>query len=182
MKLLKWILVVIIVIVILLVAWLAYMGIFGSVKVTEREMGPYTIVYDNYVGPYANTMKVFEKVYKAVKSVSVESVAGIGIYYDIPGKVASDKLRSSCGAVIDPKDIRKIYPLRKQFKVMALPKKMSMVAEFPIRNSLSFMIGPMKGYPAIMNYMKEKGYKMAMPYEYYDMKTNKILYVMVIIK
>jgi hypothetical protein len=61
-----------------------------------------------------------------------------------------------------------------------MPKKISIVIEFPKKNMLSYMIGPIKCYPALMKYAQEKSYKMAAPYELYN--NEKILYVMEIVK
>jgi hypothetical protein len=53
-----------------------------------------------------------------------------------------------------------------------------MVVEFPLKNSLSYMIGPMKVYPVIAKYMKDKGYNNEVPMvELYDMMAKKIYYI-----
>ncbi|MFA4967921.1 MAG: hypothetical protein WC624_06895 [Candidatus Margulisiibacteriota bacterium] len=186
MKILKWVLTIVVVIVLALLAFLWYMGIFSSVKVTEREMGPFTIAYERYVGEYKDTGKAFMNVHSVMTSLSMEvsdKSDSLGIYYDDPAKVAKDKLKSDCGIVIAKKDMSKIWKLRsKGLKVMTLPKKMSVVAEFPIRNVMSYMIGPAKAYPVLMKYAVQKNYKAKMMYEFYDMKAGKILFTLVIAK
>jgi hypothetical protein len=85
--------------------------------------------------------------------------------------------------VLGAKDLGKVALLKKKkFNVVNIEKQKSMVAKFPLRNALSYAIGPTKGYPALMKHMKEKGYKMAVPYEIYDMAAGKILYIMEIVK
>lgn len=60
---------------------------------------------------------------------------------------------------------------------------MSMVAEFPIKNSVSYMAGVIKVYPALKKYMIAKGYSSEVPVmELYDMVAKKIYYVIEITK
>lgn len=182
MKILKWILIILVVIVLLAVGFLAYMGLFSTMKVSEAKMGPYTIAYESFVGPYSQTGPVFAKVTAELKTAGIAATQGLGIYYDDPSKVPSDKLRSDCGAVIKNKDVTKLYLIRTKLKVKRLAKKDSIVAEFPIRNVISYMIGPMKAYPALTKYILEKKYKMTMSYELYDEAQGKIFFVFVIAK
>jgi len=182
MKALKWILIVLAVLVLILLAFLAYMGVFSAPKATEMKTGPYLLVYEEFTGPYAQTGKVFERVSKAVKAEGFDTPLGIGIYLDDPSKVPQEKMRSRCGVVIDKKDIVKFNRVRYKFKTKRIAEKDSIVVEFPIRNNLSYMIGPMKGYPALMKHAQAKGYQMAQPIELYDMPKGKILFIMEIVK
>lgn len=188
MKIVKWLLTIVILIAVLVLAFLAYMGVFFSPKVAEKEMGPYTLVYEPFIGPYSQTGKVFDKVYKELKADGIETVSGIGIYYDNPAIVKPEKLRSNCGSVVEAKDLGKLASLKNKYRVWNIPKKKCLVAEFPLRNMLSYMIGPMKAYPALMKYAGEKSYilqkgkQMAMTFELYDMKAGKIYFVMEILK
>ena len=179
MKLIKWFFIVVLVALLALLAFLAYLGIFSPLKVTEQEMGPFTFVYESYVGQYKDTGKVFHKVYQAMLAEGITTVRGIGIYYDDPAITPKDKLHSDCGVIIETKDYAKLADLKKKnFKIMSLPKEMSVVAEFPLKNPVSLMIGPMKGYPALVKYFQRKGYKWTTPFELYDMPGGKIFYVM----
>jgi len=182
MKILKWILIMVAVIVLLVIGFLAYMGLFSPTKAYESKMGPFTIAYESFTGPYAKTGPVFAKVYEAIKAEGIETPRGLGIYYDDPSKVPADKLRSDCGVVIEEKEMAKFNKVRTKFKVKKLARKDSVVVEFPIRNTLSYMIGPMKAYPALMKYAGEKGYKMIMTYELYDEAQGKVLFVLEIAK
>lgn len=182
MKILKWLLAIIVVLAIVLVGLLWYLGVFSTVKVTEREIGPFTYVYEKYVGPYQNTGPVFDKVYKALKTDGIESLLGIGIYYDNPKTVPTTKLRSDCGSIIEAKDLRKLVKLEKKYQVAMLDKSNCLVAELPIKSVLSYMIGPAKAYPAMTKYAIAKGLKAGLVFELYDMPHSKILYVMQIIK
>ncbi len=182
MKTLRVILWIVVVLVLALVLFLAYMGYFGNVQVSEQKMGPYTIAYESYMGEYKNTGTIFNKVNTLLKSASIESSVGLGIYYDDPSKVAKDKLRSECGSVISDKDAGKASKLDKMLKVKRIDAKQCMVVEFPLKNMMSIILGTMKAYPELGKYAQAKGYKMSLSYEVYDMKANKIFYVMEIKK
>ena len=182
MKIFKRGLIIIAVVVLLAIGFLTYMGLFLPMKVYESKMGPFTVAYESFVGPYSKTGPVFAKVYGALKTAGIASPRGLGIYYDDPSRVPADKLRSDCGVVIEKSDMAKFNVVRAKLKVKQLAKKDSIVAEFPIRNALSYMIGPMKAYPVLMNYAREKGYKMSMSYELYDEAQGKIFFVFVITK
>lgn len=182
MKILKVLFWAIVLIAVLAVSLLWYLGAFSSIKVVEKEMGPFVMAYESFVGPYQNTPPVFEKVQKILTDADIKSTKGLGVYYDDPSKVAQDKLRSDCGAIIEPQDLSKLVKVRKELKVKVLPKRMCLVAEFPLKNQLSMIIGIMKAYPAIAKIAAEKKYKMTASMELYDMPAKKTLYIMEIKK
>ncbi|MFH1386231.1 MAG: GyrI-like domain-containing protein [bacterium] len=181
-KILKLILIAIAITAVLVFAFLAYMGMIFPLKSYETQMGPYTLVYESFVGPYAQTGPVFDKVYKALKAEGIETTLGLGIYYDEPGKVPADKLRSDCGVVVEKKDLAKLYRVQRKFNVKRLRQRKSIVVEFPLRNMLSYMLGPMRGYPALIKHAEQNGYRPRLAYELYDEKQKKIFFVMRIVK
>ena len=111
-----------------------------------------------------------------MKSDGITAGKAIGIYYDDPARVSGDKLRSDCGYVIEGKELEKIPGMKKKYVVATLPKKTYAIAEFPLRNTLSFMFGPSKAYPALAKYAKSKGYVMSKGYELY--LKDRIQYLM----
>jgi hypothetical protein len=180
MKIIKWIGIVLVLLLVLIAVFLWYMGLLNTLQVSEQEAGPYTYVYEKFVGPYWDTEHVFQKVDSSLKAEGIATDKAIGIYYDDPAKVAKEKLRSDCGFVLQEKDLSKVPDLKKKYHVATMPMKKSIVVEFPKRNKMSYLLGPMKGYPGLMKYAQEKNYKMAMPYELYA--KEKILYIMEIVK
>lgn len=177
MKILKWALIVLVVLVLLAAGYLVYLGVFSSPKPYEAEMGPFTIAYESFTGPYAKTAPVFAKVYNALKEKGITARMGLGIYYDNPAQVPAEKLRSDCGVVLEKGDQVK---LKGKFKVKRLARASSVVVEFPVRSTLSYMIGPMKAYPALMKYAQEKNLKGTGTYELYDEANKKIFFVLTI--
>lgn len=153
---------------------LAYLGMFSTVAVVEKEMGPYTMVYESFVGPYAQSGQVFERLYKSLKADGIEAEDGIGIYYDDPRKVPANQLRSDCACVLTPDQVVKAQSLGPKYRFKTIERSASLVVEFPIRNAMSYMIAPMKTYPALAQAAKAKGYTTGAPYEYYTMKAKQM--------
>jgi hypothetical protein len=182
MKILKWILIVVVLVALLVIGFMNYMGLFCPVNPYEVKMGPYMIAYESFVGPYAKTGPVFARVNDALKAEGIVATRGLGIYYDNPSQVPAEKLRSDCGVVIEQKDLVQFNKLKAKFKVKEIAKSDSVVVEFPIRNALSYMFGPMKAYPVLTKYAGEKNYKVTMSYELYDEAHGKAFFVMVIEK
>jgi hypothetical protein len=164
-------------VIILLSGW--YMGYFTQVKVIEKEAGGYKVIGVNVTGPYSNVAADMEKVDKQLKDMGVISSKGFGIYYDDPKVVPAEKCRSFVGSIIEENDFRIVSELKPEgLKIDSIPLARSVVAEFPIKNPLSYMIGPMKVYPALSEYMASKGYRSALSVEIYDMANKKIIFVM----
>ncbi len=158
---------------------LAYLGIFSTLKPVERTMGPYTFVYEDFIGPYMDTAHVFDNVYKNLEKEGLKTTRGLGIYYDDPSKIPDHKLRSKCGSIIEKEDLSAFNKIKDKFKVITIEDNKSIVIEFPIKNTLSYMMGPMKCYPALAEYVKEKGLTMkGNAYELYDMPAKKILFIL----
>jgi hypothetical protein len=47
-------------------AYLSYIGVFHSVAVDEREVGPFILVYEEYTGDYKNTPRITEEIYTSL--------------------------------------------------------------------------------------------------------------------
>ncbi|MBI5699024.1 hypothetical protein HZC35_01775 [Candidatus Saganbacteria bacterium] len=179
MKILKWSLISLAILIVALLGYLAYLGAFSSLKVAEMKMGPYVLVFEDYMGPYSGIGPVLNRVNASLKEVGIESSKGFGIYLDDPKLVKADKLRSKLGFIIEAKDQSQVG---KRYKVMKWPAQNCLTAELPIRSNLSYMIGPLKAYPAFAQYAKEKGIKTSQAMEIYDMPARKIFFIMVIAK
>jgi hypothetical protein len=154
-----------------------YLGGFDKIEIQEQIMGPYTIAYTEFVGDYNLVGPSMDKVYQTLSWVGVFSVTGVGIYYDDPSIVVKENLRSDVGAIVVGADITKV-PQNDEIKIKNIGGKKSIVAEFPIKNGVSYMAGVIKVYPILKNYMIEKGYSNEVPVmELYDMIAKKIYYI-----
>ena len=158
-----------------------YLGGFSKVEVVEQNMGPYTMVYVEFIGNYSLVGPSMDKVYEILSWAGIGSFTGVGIYYDDPIAVAPENLKSDVGAVIDPQEVKNISQ-DQEIKTRNISAKQSIVIKFPLKNSVSYMAGVIKVYPALKKYMKAKGYKMEVPVmELYDMTAKKIYYVVEIL-
>lgn len=161
----------------LLIAW--YVGFFNEVKIEEKKEGGYKVVGMEFTGPYSKVGRLMTDVDKKLKDMGIESTRGFGIYYDDPKVIPSEKCRSFAGNILEEKYFDKAQELESSgFRVDSVPIKNAVVAEFPIKNSLSYMIGPMKVYPAFSEYLNKKGYKPDLSMEVYDIPNKKIIYIM----
>lgn len=166
----------------LVIGFLAYQGLLGEATITEKVVGPYAYAYEEFVGPYKDTGKVFDKVYTTLKDAGIETTKGIGVYMDNPMQVPADKLRSQCGSILEEKDMPRAVQLRDKLKLGTIPAQNSVMVELPLKNGLSYMIGPAKAYPALGKYIGERGYAAGLTYEIYDMQAKKIYYVIQVTK
>lgn len=162
-----------------LVYFLFSAGFFANVTIEEKNVGPYTLVYEEFIGDYKNTPKIQDKIYYALlNDYKIETLKGFGIYYDNPKEVSRDKLRSEIGCILEEKDLARVEELKtKSFKIKEFPKTNAIVIEFPFNNQFSILAGIMKVYPKLEAYRKEKNYKPREVMEIYDVPSKKILYI-----
>jgi hypothetical protein len=158
--------------------FLSFLGFFKKIKTAERMTGPYTYVYRDFKGPYSKTKKVFDEVYEIVRAEGIEPAKGIGVYYDDPAKVSANELRSRCGCIIEGPALKKLPVLKEKLKTDKIPERKSLVVEFPVKNKISYMIGPLKAYPALAKAAQEKNYTFTEAgIEIYDVPAKKIYYI-----
>lgn len=172
-------LIIIAILAVALFAFVAYSGLFYSVTVTEKEIGPFAMVLKKNTGSYYKTGAVFGEVEESLKkALDTKKLKAIGLYYDDPAKVKEEELRSECGFIIEKGDLEKIGALKSGLFVKEFNKTRCAVGEFPLKTFLSYMLGPSKAYPALEAYGKEKKLSGDFSMEIYDMGSAKILYCM----
>jgi hypothetical protein len=161
----------------IIVIFLVYSGLFSTITIVEKEIGPYTLVFEEYRGDYSNAGTIFRRVYDVLeKDYGIKPERGFGIYYDDPRTVPKEKLRSDVGCVINARDAGKLNAAGAPFKVRGMKKTMSVAADFPFRSMVSVYVGVMRVYPKMDAYIKDR--KLATEYsmELYDFESKKILY------
>lgn len=160
----------------LLFGW--YIGFFKKIKIKEKEVGGFKIVGLELTGSYTESGKTMVTVEKKLKKLGVICENGFGIYYDDPKYVPENKCRSFVGNILEEKDFDKITELQLTgLKIDTINTAVAIVIEFPVRNSLSYMIGSMKVYPAISKYMTNKGLRTTLSMEIYDNSAKKVIYI-----
>jgi len=161
-----------------LLVYVWYLGVFNIMPAEEKIMGGYRMVGLEYAGPYSKTGNYMRDVGEKLSSAGIHGKEGFGIYYDNPDLVPEDKCRSFVGVLLDDRDVIKTEQLKAEgFRIDSVPLKAAVVSSFPIRSSLSYMIGPMKAYPKLSRYMKEKNYAADLSMELYNKAEGKITFI-----
>lgn len=162
-----------------LFAYLGYLGFFTKLVVLEKEMGPFHLVYKEHTGDYSGTGAIQKEIYYSLlNNDKIETLRGFGIYYDDPGKVKRENLRSIAGCMLEQKDYLKIDDLKKRYKVKYFDRTRCVVSKFQFLNSLSITLGAFRVYPRLQKYIKSMGYKTSYAMEIYDAPGKKIYYLM----
>jgi hypothetical protein len=179
MKALKILLTVILVMVIIFFAFSWWIGAFTTINLQDKQSDSYVIVGSDYVGDYSKVSETMMQVDKKLKDLGINCKRGFGIYYDNPKNTPKEKCRSFVGNIIEEKDFAKLAVIKDAgLKVDSVGEKNSLIIEFPFKNKLSYMVGPLKAYPALMKHADQNHYKASLIMEVYDMPQKMILYIM----
>lgn len=179
MKIFKKTLLVLTLLVVVAIGFLWYMDYFASIKIEEKEEGGYMLVGKGVIGPYSDVGKHMLDADNKLRELGIKCTKGFGIYYNDPNTTPKEKCRSLVGNILEIQDFAKIKNLTLDgLKRDSIPKAKAIVAVFPIKNTWSYMLGPMKVYPKFSQYMAEHNYKPVLSFEIYDMPKEKIIFVM----
>ncbi len=153
-------------------------GFFTTIQTEEKRSETYNIVGLEFTGSYSKVGKFMKEVEGKIKNMGISTEKGFGIYYDNPKIVKKENCRSFIGVILYKKDLDKIDELKAAgLKVDSIHASPSLTAEFPIKNSFSYMIGPWKAYPVLSKYMNKKKYATDLTMEIYDTKNRKIIFL-----
>ena len=178
MKITKMIAIIIAAIVLLSTIALSRYGLFSSVNIVEKNVGPYLLVYKKHTGDYKNVGPIMDEIYYDLKNnYAIETTKGFGLYYDNPQEVDKAQLRSIVGCVAEGTSVEKLNKLSNKYSIQEYPSSKSVVAEFPYKGKLSIIIGVFKVYPKLAFYIKEHKYHQTPVMELYDNPNKKIEYV-----
>jgi len=162
----------------ILIWFYAYIWWFHKLVAFEVVMWPHTIAYVDHTGDYKLIGDKMEELYAVLSWELISTDMGIWIYFDDPKLVAADKLRSEWWVVIDSEDLSKLDRHSNNYKIKILEKTDYAVITFPFRNKLSYIIGMMRVYPVLWDYLVENNYLEEWPaIEMYDMEHNLIYYM-----
>lgn len=178
MKIAGVILIVAAVIILIILILLSRYGLFTSVKITEKSVGPYVLIYSKHIGDYKNVGPVMDKLYNDLNDTySIETTKGFGLYYDNPREVSKDQLRSIVGCIVEGKTIDELNHLDGKYGVKEYPVSNSVVVEFPFTGKISIIFGVIKVYPKLSEYIIEKNYIHPPIMELYDQPNEIIQYI-----
>lgn len=174
----KIFLIVLSVVLLVLIITLIYYGAFKKVIVRVEIQGGETLVYQDVLGDYKQSSVISDKVYYSlIENMGITTYKGFGIYYDKPGSVPVEQMRSKVGCILEDSDLDKIDSVKKVFSVEVANEKEYIVAEFPIKGKLSFILGIFKVYPEINRFTKANNFSEDSPVmEIWDIPNKKIIY------
>ena len=139
---------------IIILAFFAYMGAFNSSNLTKKEVGPFHLVYVEYVGSYKDFTTVIKSVQNTMNDNAIQNYNAFGMFFDDPRFVADANLRSYIGVIVTEADLEKVNLLVEKGEIAykKLEKSVYVSASFPYRNFISIFLGILKIYPALDEY------------------------------
>jgi DNA gyrase inhibitor GyrI len=177
MKILKIILITVVALVAISVAIFASYGGFKKIEFNVEEQGGEIMVYESITGDYSQSADAMNRIYHSLlENENIETMKGVGIYYDNPQSVDKDKLRSEIGCIVENADSATIAALSEKYPVKIIPRTNYIVTEFPLKGNASIMVGIVRVYPALNKYCAEHGFLDSPIVEIYDIPNKKIIY------
>ena len=166
------------VIIIVVLLTLSYYGFFAKVTIVEKEVGDFWLLYEKHVGDYKETGQVIDRIYsRLLGEDAIAPSRGFGLYFDDPKKVEKKHLRSIAGCILDNQTEDKINYLKTNYTVKKYPASKSVVAEFPFKGTPSILMGIIKVYPKLTEYLARHNYPPVPIMEIYDTPSGKISYI-----
>jgi hypothetical protein len=162
-----------------------YYGMFNKVNFIEKSIGGEVLVYQEMIGDYKQSGSKIDIVSQELKNnFNLDCQIGFGVYFDQPGQVAKEKLRSEVGCLLSKESISRFdeISLSKDLKIRRNPVARNIIGEFPYRNQISYFLGPLKIYSALNKYLKIHNYQAAPSMELYDSQKDRIEYRMVVVE
>jgi len=173
----KYILSTLALIVALLILGLYNYGLFHTVTFEAQENKPYILVYEKYVGPYKNVGFLMEKIAQELTADSIPFTKRFGIYYDNPREVPEAELRSLVGCALEGVDSMTLVSLAEKYDLAEYPATPSVITEFPFNGQVSILIGILKVYSPLTDYLNEKEFSHGPIMELYDEPNKVITYI-----
>ncbi len=150
---------VIVVIVLFIVVSLWQSGVFSSPELTLETRPAHMYIYIERTGPFSEINKAKNELQKMVNDQKLPVKIPCGVYFDDPAQTKNEQLRWRIG-----------YTVEDSLSVSAPIKQDTIPAQLVIVASIKAhpMVAPFKTYPALENWVAEKGYKIIGPaYEFY---------------
>jgi hypothetical protein len=160
------------------IAGLAYYGLFVPVVFAEREMGPYVLVYEKHTGDYDKTGAIIDNINNVLLGEQgIFAGKGFGLFYDNPKSVDKAQLRSIAGCIVENVPDDKLKKLKDNFLVAEFPQAQCVVAELPYKGMVSIILGTIRVYPKLQEYMQAHQYTMVPVLEIYDKPNSKLIFI-----
>ena len=162
-----------------------YFGLFYKIEITEKNVGPFTILFEKHRGDYKETGAVMDRLYYSLlEEENIECNKGFGIYYDNPAEVEKSQLRCIAGNILEGIDDAKIEELKQKYTIKTFPETKAVYSEFPYKTNgkkgsgqMFFIMALMRTYPALHKYLEANKLDRAPVMEIYDVPAQKIRYI-----
>ncbi|MEM8772698.1 MAG: hypothetical protein AAGD92_13715 [Pseudomonadota bacterium] len=152
-----------------LVGFWAYLGGFSSVVFEEQPYGPVEIAYTTHLGSYAKISESWNRFETEWNDAGIDGKRcdSLAVYLNSPDETEPENLQSILACRLDTALAEDAENFRKAFPVFTIPQVSALRTEFPFKNFLSFMVGPMKVYPAAEKRMKQDALEASIAIELY---------------
>lgn len=141
-------------------------GAWKSVEVSEVTVGPYNMVFKDFVGPYHKIVGTIQEVESWAKSQGLDCSSSFGEYLDDPDVVEHERLRSRGGCILAEIPTQ----LPEGFQSQKMESRLYVMGSF----AGSPALGPLKVYGHIEDYIVNHHLKKsAAVLEIYHVKNEK---------
>ena len=144
---------------------LSYFGITRSPKILLGSFEGGISFTKDYYGPYTKHKEAFYEASKLIKAYNLQNYIIIALYYDSPGSVDEDNLRSSIGIYAKKGFYNKKYEEFEDycrdngFNKNELPDSVSLYSKWNYFNFFSMIIGVQKFYKIMFTNLENGKYK-----------------------
>lgn len=136
----------------------------------------YRVAGINHIGPYENIGDAFN-CFHSIADEQVVPAKMIGVYFDNSNEMAADSLRSIAGIIVSEADSVKLSSLS-NLTFLSIPAVEAAVSNFETGGMVSMIIGAMKSYPKLTEYVEAKGIAEQVNFVYEVYGEGKTEYVM----
>lgn len=150
----KKLLIILAALIVLLFLGLVYEGLFQKAEIKEASEGGYVLMGIDHKGAYSDIGKVFQSLSEEVKKTGIQEPAFAGVYFDDPGKVKEEDLRSYAAVIVRSADDSLKLCSIPGIHSMNIDKGNAMVCDMKTGDMISVIIATMKAYPAFEAYFK----------------------------
>ncbi len=161
----------ILILLVVLIFW--YLGFFDNLYISEKEDGPYRIVYEE-VSLFETTKDKQNKIFRQLNHLGIKAKKNVSIYYSEYDSTLNDV----AGVVVDKDDWEKLDVYDDVFSIYEQKNSVRLVADYPLSNAFSEVGGAYRAKKALRDYCKKKGYKFLPIIEIYDRGNKRIYYIM----
>lgn len=152
-------------------------GYFAKVTFQKCNTEPMIFVYEKFIGPSQNVIKVIDDLYfDLLDKASVDTFKNIGVYYDTPHAISMQKCRSVVGCLLEKDDYKLLDDLKEKYKVVEIPSAECVTASYPFRSPLSISVAILRVYPKMKRFLKQESIGETPVVEVYDDEGGVINY------